>query len=140
MADTKVSALTAVTTPALTDEFPVNQGGTSKKVTLDQIISLAKMIGGYNRLTLAGAGRFVLGGTTRCVITDYGEGTILRGVPREEPNKSWTVPSGWVHTIEDRMILSLTARATIQGDADLRIRNDIAPRNRIVLAGRGGSV
>jgi hypothetical protein len=38
------------------------------------------------------------------------------------------------------MILSLTARATIQGDADLRIHNDIAPRNRIVLAGRGGSV
>lgn len=39
MADTKVSALTAVTTPSGTDEFPVNQGGTSKKVTLSQIRS-----------------------------------------------------------------------------------------------------
>lgn len=37
MADTKVSALTAVTTPAGTDEFPVNQAGTSKKMTLAQI-------------------------------------------------------------------------------------------------------
>ena len=34
---TKVSALTAVGTPASTDEFPVNQGGTSKKMTLAQI-------------------------------------------------------------------------------------------------------
>jgi hypothetical protein len=33
MADTKISALTAVTTPADTDELAVNQGGTSKKVT-----------------------------------------------------------------------------------------------------------
>ena len=38
MADTKISALTAVTTPAGTDEFAVNQGGTSKKVTLAQIM------------------------------------------------------------------------------------------------------
>src|SRR6188472_3791015 len=37
MADTKVSALTAVGTPAGTDEFPVNQGGTSKKMSLTQI-------------------------------------------------------------------------------------------------------
>lgn len=40
MADTKISALTAVTTPALTDELPVNQGGTSKKMTLQQISDL----------------------------------------------------------------------------------------------------
>ena len=37
MADSKVSALTAVATPAGTDEFPVNQGGVSKKITLSQI-------------------------------------------------------------------------------------------------------
>jgi hypothetical protein len=38
MADTKISALTAVTTPVGTDEFAVNQGGASKKVTLAQIM------------------------------------------------------------------------------------------------------
>lgn len=37
MADTKVSALPAVTTPAGTDELPVNQAGTSKKLTLAQV-------------------------------------------------------------------------------------------------------
>lgn len=37
MADAKISALTAVVTPAGTDEIPVNQGGTSKKMTLTQV-------------------------------------------------------------------------------------------------------
>ena len=37
MADAKISALTAVTTPAGTDQFVVNQGGTSKQMTLAQI-------------------------------------------------------------------------------------------------------
>lgn len=37
MADTKISALTAVTTPAGTDEFAVNQSGTSYKETRAQI-------------------------------------------------------------------------------------------------------
>ena len=39
MADTPVSGLTAVATPATGDEFPVNQAGTSKKMTLAQIIA-----------------------------------------------------------------------------------------------------
>jgi hypothetical protein len=40
MVDTKISALPAVTTPAATDEFAVNQGGTSKKMTLKQVNSV----------------------------------------------------------------------------------------------------
>ena len=36
MADTKISALTAVATPAAADEFGVNQAGASKKMTLAQ--------------------------------------------------------------------------------------------------------
>ena len=39
MADTKISALTAVATVATTDEFAVNQSGTSKHVTLAQIMA-----------------------------------------------------------------------------------------------------
>lgn len=39
MADTKISGLPAVTTPAGADEFAVNQGGTSKKVTLAQVLT-----------------------------------------------------------------------------------------------------
>lgn len=41
MADSKVSALTAVVTPATTDEIPVNQGGVSKKLTSEQLKELA---------------------------------------------------------------------------------------------------
>lgn len=37
MANTKISALPAVTTPAVTDQFPVNQGGTTKRMTLAQV-------------------------------------------------------------------------------------------------------
>lgn len=37
MVDTKISALTAVTTPADTDELPVNQAGVSKRLTLTQL-------------------------------------------------------------------------------------------------------
>ena len=37
MADTKISALSAVTTPVGTDEFAVNQSSTTKKVTLAQV-------------------------------------------------------------------------------------------------------
>ena len=40
MANTKISALTAVTTPASGDEFAVNQGGTTKKETRAQIHTL----------------------------------------------------------------------------------------------------
>jgi hypothetical protein len=44
MADTKISALPAVSTPAGTDEFPVNQGGSSKKITLAQVQGYVKPI------------------------------------------------------------------------------------------------
>lgn len=40
MAATKISALTAVTTPASTDEIPVNQSGTTKKLTAAQLKTL----------------------------------------------------------------------------------------------------
>ena len=38
MADTKISALTAVTTAALTVELAVNEAGTSKKATVQQVL------------------------------------------------------------------------------------------------------
>lgn len=65
MADSKVSALPAVTTPASTDEFPVNQGGTSKKVTLATLISFFQSIlsGG------SGSANLNVGGETWQVLT-----------------------------------------------------------------------
>lgn len=66
MADTKISALTAVTTPAATDEFGVNQGGGSKKMTLAQIGAIA---GGAVQYTAAGSAQ----GAT---IADYFTSTL----------------------------------------------------------------
>lgn len=40
MADTKISALTAATSALAADEFPVNEAGTTKKVTLTQLLAL----------------------------------------------------------------------------------------------------
>lgn len=40
MADARISELPAVTTPAATDELPVNQGGTTRKVTRQQMHAL----------------------------------------------------------------------------------------------------
>lgn len=45
MADTPVSSLTAVVTPAGTDQFGVNQGGVSKRVTLAQILTQPDITG-----------------------------------------------------------------------------------------------
>ena len=41
MADTKISALTAASSALGADEIPVNEAGTTKKVTLTQILALA---------------------------------------------------------------------------------------------------
>jgi len=40
MANVKISALPPATSALVTDEFPINQGGTTKKLTLDQIKSV----------------------------------------------------------------------------------------------------
>lgn len=53
MADTKVSALTAAAVAALANELPVNEAGTSKKVTLAQVHTLLQTLGGTRVDTLA---------------------------------------------------------------------------------------
>jgi len=95
----------------------------------------------YGRLKLSGSNRLTIAGTTEVYLSEFGSRvpTVYVGVPRLA-NRSWTVPSGWVHTVEDRLILAIDQRATIEGNADLRIHNDIAPRARLTLEGRGGQV
>lgn len=45
MADSKVSALTAASAALAADEFPVNEAGTSKKVTVTQLVTLLQTLG-----------------------------------------------------------------------------------------------
>lgn len=59
MADTKVSGLTAVAAALTTHEIPVNEAGTSKKVTIAQILALGAqgaLSGGYAQITANQAG------------------------------------------------------------------------------------
>jgi len=49
MADTKVSALTAAAAAATTNEIPINEAGTSKKLTIAQIVTLLQQ-SGMNRV------------------------------------------------------------------------------------------
>jgi len=53
MADTKISALSAVTTPADADELAVNQGGSSKKVTLNQLTAYFEQRGRQTNASVA---------------------------------------------------------------------------------------
>lgn len=83
MADQKISALTAVTTPADADEFAVNQAGTSKKMTLLQIAQFlfaravaATVAAGefLTHLTLAADSSNITGTTSVAVMTVTGVG------------------------------------------------------------------
>ncbi len=42
MADTKVSALTAATNALTADELPINEAGTSKKLTVMQVLAAGR--------------------------------------------------------------------------------------------------
>lgn len=71
MADAKISALTAVTTPASTDEFVVNQGGTTKKLTSTNLFGIVP-------------GNVTLGSTA----ADGGSITIIKGAQSGDPQCS----------------------------------------------------
>lgn len=47
MADTKTSALTAATAALAADEIPINEAGTSKKLTVTQLGALMPVLGVY---------------------------------------------------------------------------------------------
>ena len=53
MADTKISGLTGVTTPADADELAVNQAGASKKVTLNQLTAYFEQRGRQTNASVA---------------------------------------------------------------------------------------
>lgn len=46
MADTKVSALTAATVAATSNELPINEAGTSKKLTVMQVLAAGRFAPG----------------------------------------------------------------------------------------------
>lgn len=81
MADTKISGLTAVTVPAETDELAVNQSGTSKKMTLNQVSSFTLTNGDVDPGSFATpTGSFAL--MVQHLILTSTERTTLQGTAR----------------------------------------------------------
>ena len=97
MADTKISALTAVATPALTDEFVVNQGGTSKKITSQQMLDRERY------MLRADATRSLTSQTARQAIFASGASTL-------------TLPVG---TYRFELMLLLSGMSGTSGNAQL---------------------
>jgi hypothetical protein len=55
VADSKISALTAVTTPAGSQQIPVNDGGTTKRLSLSQVNAYCEPVSGANTAAVAPA-------------------------------------------------------------------------------------
>lgn len=82
MADSKISALTAVTTAAGTEEIAVNQGGVSKKLTLTQINGFVDPASNASiaAQTLGTADTYVTGSSVVFVAGRLKAGSYYRGV------------------------------------------------------------
>ena len=78
MADTKVSALTAAASAALTNEFPINEAGTSKKVTLTQVKTLLGLANGLPLVVRLGSD-YTNATTTGTEITGLQFGGLVAG-------------------------------------------------------------
>lgn len=113
MADTKISALTAVATPAGTDEFAVNQAGVSKKETLAQIVGYAGLPGSVlvaasDSVQVAkDAADFLCDGTADEVQVQAAlDALTVGGVVRLAPG-TYNFAAGVVVTANQRLILEL---------------------------------
>lgn len=91
MADSKISALTAVGTPAGTDEFAVNQAGASKKVTLAQVRRSAGTLP-----TVASVGSsFTSTGTPTATLPASTQADDILVLVIQTSNQAFTTPSGY---------------------------------------------
>jgi hypothetical protein len=99
MADTKISALPAVVTPAGTDELAVNQSGTSKKLTLTQTTDFVKSAINFTSASSSGSASLAL-----FEDTDNGTNKITLTVPSAiASDKTITLPdtTGTVALLSD---------------------------------------
>jgi hypothetical protein len=78
VADTKISALTAASVALVADEFAVNEAGTSKKLTLTQIITLLQASYGLPRVKGL-ASDHAISATTATEVTGLGPMTLEAG-------------------------------------------------------------
>lgn len=80
MADTKVSALTAAASALPSHELPVNEGGTSKKLTVDQLTTLIGVRDNFstaNQTINAATTALITGSTLAVPASKLAIGTVL---------------------------------------------------------------
>jgi hypothetical protein len=90
----------------------------------------------YRRLTLSGAERLTIPGTSNAVIADLASrnGLIL-GTPKTY-GMSFTIPNDYVSYQSRRVNICGEARGNLLGTSNLIVSDDFSSRNRLVLAGR----
>jgi len=77
MADTKISALTAASAAAAANEIPINEAGTSKKITLTQVEAFLETVG-LPRVKALGT-THAISATTATEVTGLGPMTLEAG-------------------------------------------------------------
>jgi hypothetical protein len=112
LADAKISALTAVTTPAGTDEFVVNQGGTTKKLSNTNLFGKVAV-------------NVALGSAT----VNAGTFSMIQGAVTSDPTFSITQTTNDVAIAQTVGKLDITAVGEVvvndaSADVDFRIESD----------------
>jgi len=79
MADTKVSALTAASAAALANEIPINEAGTSKKITLTQVQALLQIANGLPKIMCIAGSAYTIASTTATSVTGLKFASLVAG-------------------------------------------------------------
>jgi hypothetical protein len=130
----------AATPSACTLRVQSVAGGTSNTASPDTTIqgsqSTGNAAGGDIVLTTSapgGSGSSQNAPTEAARFSSYWENL---GIPKTL-SKNFTVRTGYEHTVQARLTMTSTQRATLAGTANLIMTDDFGTRSRIVLAGRG---
>jgi len=98
MADTKISALTELTTPASTDEYAINDGGVSKRITarnsLKQTLTQEIWIGAEAFISSVTAGAQISSRETSSNLVNYTYAGFDTAAD-ESVWFTWTPPANW---------------------------------------------
>lgn len=127
MADTKISALTAVTTPVGGTEFAVNESGTSKKLTLSQInefseplaaVATSAMGAGFAADTYVTGSALIIPQARIKAGSVYRLRLVVTKTAASTATPSFTVRYGTAGTTADTARLSLTGTTAQTAAAD----------------------
>jgi len=103
MADTKISALAAAAAAAAANELPINEAGSTKKLSLTQVAALLANTAFIHGADVASAGTLNLDTATGNLVDVTGVVTVT----------AITLTDGWMRTVRFTGILVLTHGASL---------------------------